>query len=114
VAHVGESARSAWTRASDTGSKYVLLLDGDNRPNGWLPVEQLASDHVLEAGSVDASTPLVSIETTLRDALSMLLASSVQTAVVVDQRGVYAGVLTLETLGNAFRSDGQPESVGAA
>jgi osmoprotectant transport system ATP-binding protein len=114
VAHVGESARSAWTRASDPSTKYVLLLDRDNRPRGWLPVERLASDHVLEPGSVDASSPLVSFETTLRDALSILLASSVQTAVVVDERGIYAGVLTLETLGNAFRSDGQPAPVGAA
>ena len=43
-------------------------------------------------------------ETTLRDALSMLLASAVQTAVVVDEGGRYAGVLTLDTLGIAFRS----------
>ena len=35
----------------------------------------------------------------------MLLTSAVQTAVVVDERGRYVAVLTLDTLGDAFRSD---------
>ncbi|MCA1646174.1 MAG: hypothetical protein LC797_12180 [Chloroflexi bacterium] len=47
----------------------------------------------------------MTLETTLRDALSMLLASAVQTAVVVDERGRYMAALTLDTLGTAFRSD---------
>jgi CBS domain containing-hemolysin-like protein len=83
----------------------VLLLNGADRPQGWMRVEQLTTDEVLTADNVDASSPLVTYETTLRDALSMLLASAVQTAVVVDERGRYAAVLTLDTLGAAFRSD---------
>src|SRR5712691_2949718 len=114
VAHVGEPARSAWARALDSGSNWVLLLGRDDRPQGWIKVEQLTSDDALTADNVDASSPLVTFETTLRDALSMLLASAVQTAVVVDERGKYAGVLTLEGLGTAFRSEPSPEAAGVA
>jgi hypothetical protein len=44
----------------------------------------------------------------------MLLASAVQTAVVVDERGKYAGVLTLDGLGTAFRSEPKPEPASVA
>jgi len=70
-----------------------------------MKVEQLTTDDTLTADNVDASSPLVHYESTLRDALSMLLTSAVQTAVVVDERGRYVAVLTLDTLGAAFRSD---------
>ena len=77
-------------------------------------VEQLAREGPLTADSMDASSPLVHYETTLRDALSMLLASAVQTAVVVDERGRYAGILTLDELAIAFRSDAEPRAVEVA
>jgi osmoprotectant transport system ATP-binding protein len=92
----------------------VLLLDRDERPQGWVRVEQLAREGPLTAESVDASSPLVHYETTLRDGLSMLLASAVQTAVVVDERGRYAGILTLDELGIAFRSDPEPREAEVA
>jgi osmoprotectant transport system ATP-binding protein len=114
VARVGEPARTAWARALDAGSNWVLLLGRDDRPQGWIRVEQLTSDELLTAENVDASSPLVTFETTLRDALSMLLASAVQTAVVVDERGKYAGVLTVEGLGTAFRSEPKPEPASVA
>jgi osmoprotectant transport system ATP-binding protein len=111
VARVGEVAEIAWRRAMDAGSNFVLLLDRDERPQGWMRVEQLTTSDVLTAENVDASSPLVHFETTLRDALAMLLASDVQTAVVVDERDRYQGVLTLDTLGIAFRSE-EPSRIG--
>src|SRR4030081_1687329 len=110
VARVGEPARSAWARALEAGTNYVLLLDRSDQPQGWMKVEQLTSDDILTADNVDASSPLVTFETTLRDALSMLLASAVQTAVVVDDHEHYRGVLTLEALGEAFRSEAASRS----
>jgi osmoprotectant transport system ATP-binding protein len=105
VARVGEPARAARQRATEAESSWVLLLDRDDRPRGWMRTEQLAGDQPLGAEDVDASSPLVHPETTLRDALSMLLTSAVQTAVVVDDRDRYAGMLTFEELGTAFRTD---------
>jgi osmoprotectant transport system ATP-binding protein len=114
VARVGESARAARQRAVEADSSWILLLDRDDRPQGWMRTEQLAGDQPLGAEDVDASSPLVHHETTLRDALSMLLTSAVQTAVVVDDRDRYAGILTFEELGTAFRSDPRHEPAAVA
>ena len=86
----------------------MLLLDADDEPPGWINLSQLSTASRLGPEAVDASSPLVTFETTLRDALAMLLASAVQTAVVVDERGRYAGVLTLDALGAAFRASPEP------
>jgi osmoprotectant transport system ATP-binding protein len=85
-------------------NNHVLLLDANDRPLGW--VDPSRHDHArpLDTSAADPSSPIVSFDTTLRDALSMSLATAVQTAVVVDERGTYQGVLTLDALGTAFRS----------
>jgi osmoprotectant transport system ATP-binding protein len=103
TAREGETAESVRRRVGD--AQWVLLLDADDRPRGWIGAAQLRRDGTLAADLVDPSSPIVTFDTTLRDALSMLLASAVQTSVVVDERGRYAGVLTLETLGEAFRAE---------
>src|SRR5436309_4977135 len=59
VARVGERARAAWSRALDAGTNFVLLLDVQDRPQGWMRVEQLTADNVLTSDNVDASSPLV-------------------------------------------------------
>ena len=109
VARVGESTAAAKRKALELGSRWLLLLDQQDRPQGWTRISALTSDDQLSPDNVDASSPLVYHETTLRDALSMLLASAVQTAVVVDERGRYLGVVTLENVGQAFRADGVTE-----
>jgi osmoprotectant transport system ATP-binding protein len=101
IARLGDDAAAVKLRPGDD---YVLLLDAVDRPQGWIRVTHLDSKKTLGTNDVDPSSPIVTFETTLRDALSMLLASAVQTAVVVDDRGKYAGVLTLDALGSAFRS----------
>ena len=110
VAHVGEPTEAARARALQADSEWVLLLDRNHTPMGWVRSSQLGSDETLNAEHVDASSPLVHEETTLRDALSMLLTSAVQTAVVVDERGQYMAVLTLDEIGLAFRADPAPEA----
>jgi osmoprotectant transport system ATP-binding protein len=114
VARVGETTQTAHRRALEAESEWVLLLDAADAPLGWVRVADLAADERLTADHVDASSPLVHHETTLRDALSMLLTSAVQTAVVVDERGRYTGTLTLDELGLAFRSEAAHESAGVA
>jgi osmoprotectant transport system ATP-binding protein len=105
TARLGDVASSTRRRAEEVGTDYVLLLDGEDRPLGWISRQRLIAERTLSGGSVDASSPLVHFETTLRDALAMLLASTVQTAVVVDERDRVQGVLTVDALGMAFRSD---------
>jgi osmoprotectant transport system ATP-binding protein len=105
VARVGESARSAWARAMDGGTGYVLLVDFGNRPLGWMRVHRLATDAILTEQDVDSPSFPVQPGTSLRDTLSLLLASEAQMAVVVDDSGTYVGVLTLDTVGAAFRAE---------
>jgi osmoprotectant transport system ATP-binding protein len=114
VARVGEPAEAAHRRAVEADWEWVLLLDREDRPLGWMRVEQLTSDEALRPEKVDASSPLVHFETTLRDALSMMLTSAVQTAVVVDERDRYCGVLTFDELGQAFRSEDEEQPARVA
>ncbi|MBV9579530.1 MAG: ABC transporter ATP-binding protein [Chloroflexi bacterium] len=110
VAHVGEPVQSARRHALEGETSWVLLLDQSDAPLGWVKASELNSDGDLTADFVDASSPLVHLETTLRDALAMLLTSAVQTAVVVDEHGRFNGMLTFDELGHAFRTDPEPEA----
>jgi osmoprotectant transport system ATP-binding protein len=118
TARVGDVATSARRRAEEVGTDYVLLLDDQDRPLGWISRQRLTAERALSSESVDASSPLVHFETTLRDALAMLLASTAHTAVVVDEHDRFQGVLTVDALGTAFRSeaplDQQPLSTEVA
>jgi len=107
TARIGEDGDAIRRR---TDAPYVLLLDADDKPAGWVNLSQLRGSGPVGPEAVDPSSPIVTLETTLRDALAMLLASAVQTAVVVDERGRYAGVLTLDALGEAFRAAPEPEA----
>jgi osmoprotectant transport system ATP-binding protein len=114
VAHLGEATLAARRRAEEGESEWVLLLDARDAPLGWIKAAELSSSEILTTEHVDASSPLVHYDTTLRDALSMLLTSLVQTAVVVDDRGSYLGMLTFDELGLAFRSDAPRASASVA
>ncbi len=102
IVHLGETVESARRRAPE--AQYVLLLDGQGRPEGWVRLDRLASGTSLDPSAADPSSPVVGFETTLRDALSMMLASDVQTGVVVDEHGRYAGALTVDVVGDVLRA----------
>jgi len=105
TAREGEPAGAVRQRADAAHARWVLVLDAADRPLGWARAEQLRSSaQPLAAGLADPSSPIVQLDTTLRDALSRLLESAVQTAVVVDDGGRYLGALTVDALGAAFRT----------
>jgi osmoprotectant transport system ATP-binding protein len=114
VAHVGEPTQAARRRAEEAEADWVLLLDGRDKPLGWMKASELNTTEALTSEHVDASSPLVHQDTTLRDALSMLLTTLVQTAVVVDDYGRFTGILTLDELGHAFRSEASPHAAALA
>jgi osmoprotectant transport system ATP-binding protein len=114
VAHLGEPTGDARRRAQTADAEWVLLLDQAEKPVGWVKAATLDGSASLAPEHVEATSPLVHHESTLRDALSMLLTTLVQTAVVVDERGRYDGILTLGELGTAFRSDPVHESASVS
>nr|WP_249359400.1 betaine/proline/choline family ABC transporter ATP-binding protein [Nocardia cyriacigeorgica] len=76
---------------------WALILDSRQRPLRWISAPQLAhADSLADAGSPVGE--LVSMQSTLQDALEALLAESTATAVVTGRRGEYTGLITIDTL----------------
>jgi hypothetical protein len=83
--------------------RYLLLVDGANRPLGWAAEDDLAGDGEVTAEMANPVSPLLNKRTTLKDALSMMLDAAVQTGVVVDRNQAVQGLLTLEAVAQKMR-----------
>jgi osmoprotectant transport system ATP-binding protein len=98
---------------------YALLVDDQHRPLGWIDRADLAGDGPINADAATPGAPTVERETTLRDALSALLGSSVQLGVVVDARERVLGLVSVDAIGERLRepvpaADGALHTVGEA
>jgi osmoprotectant transport system ATP-binding protein len=98
---------------------YALLVDDDERALGWIDQHDLAGTGPIDAGAATPGAPTVQPETTLRDALSALLGSSVQLGVVVDGHDRVIGLVSVDAIGERLRSpvrdvDGEPRGDDAA
>ena len=105
---VRESDDRAETRrrlsASDAAIAYALLVDEGDRPIGWIDADDLQGSGTVDASMAEAGAPTVQPETTLRDALAVLLASSVQLGVVVDARERVIGLVSVDAIGDRLRA----------
>ena len=104
---VGDAAAVA---LQDGHSLYVLLLDDQDRPAGWLSRKELQQPGPLRPERAIPPEPLLDQDSTLRDALSAMLGSAMQEGLVVDQRGRLLGTLSIETVSSVLR---QAEPVGS-
>jgi osmoprotectant transport system ATP-binding protein len=84
--------------------EYALLVDADDRPLGWIHGGDLAGSGQIDPELATPGAPTVQPETTLRDALSVLLASSVQLGVVVDERDRVLGLVSVDAIGERMRA----------
>jgi osmoprotectant transport system ATP-binding protein len=102
----GEERAEARRRLS-TGDQimegHVLLLDELDRPLGWVDQHDLVGSGPIDADAATPGAPTVQPETTLRDALSALLGSSVQLGVVVDERDRVIGLVSVDAIGERLR-----------
>ncbi len=103
TARDGDDADEAAARAEATGFPYLLLVDGAGRPLGWLDAERLPPRGRIDGARATPPGPLVEPETTVKDALSMLLANEVQAGIVSDRHGRPLGLITVESIGVALR-----------
>jgi osmoprotectant transport system ATP-binding protein len=102
---VGELRADARRRLEAAGNpEYALLVDADGRPHGWIRDHDLAGGGEISADVAVPGAAPVQPETTLRDALSTMLASSVQLGVVVDERDRVLGLMSVDDIGEALRS----------
>jgi osmoprotectant transport system ATP-binding protein len=103
TAHVGDDAADARRRVRADPFQYLLLLDGSERPIGWIDQDNVPASGALHADLVDSTSPLLDRRTTLKDALSMLLDDLVQAGVVVDRRGAFRGLVTIDAVVRLMR-----------
>jgi len=82
----------------------VLLLDAERRPLGWIGRHELGGDGAVAAEDATPGSPTLQPETTLRDALSTMLGSSVQMGVVVDEREAVLGLVSVDAISEVLRA----------
>jgi osmoprotectant transport system ATP-binding protein len=97
-ARVGTPAAAARDQAASDPLGYLLLVDGDDRPIGWIASGRIPATGVLDASSAIPTSPLLDRSTTLKDALSMLLDAAVQVGIVVDRAGRAEGIVTVDDI----------------
>jgi osmoprotectant transport system ATP-binding protein len=103
TARPGDPAADARRRALDDPLRYLLLIDADNRPIGWIAHGDIAADGALTEAMANPSSPILNKRTTLKDALSMMLDADVQTGIVVDRNGAVQGLLTIDAVADKMR-----------
>ena len=91
-------------RLEAAGADYVLLLDAERRPLGWIGRHELGGDGAVAAEDATPGSPTLQPETTLRDALSTMLGSSVQMGVVVDEREAVLGLVSVDAISEVLRA----------
>jgi len=106
---VGEDVAEARRRLRDAPIPYLLLVDDQNRPIGWVPDDDIpASGRVTEELAIPMS-PLLDRRTTLKDALSMLLDANVQAGIVVDRNRRVESLITVDMIAEWMREGAADE-----
>jgi osmoprotectant transport system ATP-binding protein len=102
VARIGGDPAEATRAARAIGREHVIVLDDQDRPQRWLSVEELQEPSALERVTRDEQLEMVSLASTLNDALDSMLTSSHGVVVVTGRRNVYQGVIRVETIMDAM------------
>lgn len=89
-----------WARNAAASSRWVLMVDEDVKPLGWLPVDEHGTPAPREELRVGGT--LWHVGDSLRTALDGALSSPSGKAVAVDHRGAVAGVLDGELVMKAI------------
>jgi len=103
VVRPGDRRADARQRMAADSTGYALLVDGADAPLGWIDEHDLEGEGPIDPQSAVPGAPTVQPETTLRDALSAMLLSSVQLGVVVDGRERVIGVVRVDDISDALR-----------
>jgi osmoprotectant transport system ATP-binding protein len=104
TARPGVARSDLRTHLEAGGADYALLLDADDRPLGWVARRDLGRDGEVSVEDATPGSPTLQPETTLRDALSTMLGSSVQLGVVVDEHERLLGLVSVDAISDVLRS----------
>jgi osmoprotectant transport system ATP-binding protein len=98
TARPGDDAADAHRRADADPFPFLLLVDAEDRPLGWIGGDAIPTSGTLDAAMAIPMSPLLEPETTAKDALSMLLDADVQAGIVVDRAGRVTGLVTADAI----------------
>jgi osmoprotectant transport system ATP-binding protein len=112
VAHVGEDPAAAIEKARSLGREHVIVLDDQERPQRWLSLTELQKPDALRQVDRDREVEVVSLASTLNDALESMLTSSHGVVVVTGRRNRYEGVVRVETIMAAIQGLRAPSPSG--
>jgi osmoprotectant transport system ATP-binding protein len=112
TARDGDPAGPARERIMADPFPYLLLVDAEGRPIGWLDQDEIPREGVLRADRAIPMSPLLNRRTTLKDALSLLLDADVQAGILVDRRGAVLGLVTAGMIFDWFREDARKLGAG--
>lgn len=110
LAQAGDPCEPVRTAVAAAEVPHAILVDGEQRPVGWLSERDLAGDTV-PATPDSAADPLIDSDSVLRDGLAALLQSGALYAPVIDPRGRLTGVLSVEIVSDFLSSGKASESV---
>ena len=105
TAQPGDDAAEARRRILADPFPYLLLVDEDGAPIGWLDQRAIPTNGTLTADDARSMSPLFGPETTVKDALSMLLDNEVQAGIEIDRAGRAIGLVTAQDIAAAARRD---------
>jgi osmoprotectant transport system ATP-binding protein len=106
TARVGDDAAAARRSALEQETEHLLVVDEQNRPIGWIAVEDIPNEGSLSEDLPEPMSPLLNRRATLKDALSLLLDADVQAGIVVDREGRTLGIVTVEMIADVMREGG--------
>ena len=112
TARPGDDAADARRRLAAAPFSYLLLVDDEDRPIGWVDEAHLPAGGPLSEGMASPMSPLLGPRTTLKDALSMLLDADVQAGIVTDPSGRVRGIVTLDAIVDELKAP-VPAAAGA-
>jgi osmoprotectant transport system ATP-binding protein len=100
----GDEVAEARRRAAADRFGYLLLIDAADHPIGWIEGRDLPAAGHVEAAMAVPMSPFLEPETTLKDALSMLLGADVRAGVAVDAGGRLLGLLTVDDIAGGLEA----------
>ncbi|HET8598682.1 MAG TPA: betaine/proline/choline family ABC transporter ATP-binding protein [Segeticoccus sp.] len=104
VVHIGDSPAVAADRARALGREHVIVLDERDRPQRWVSLRELQRPGALDQVRRDREVEVVSLTSTLNDALDVMLTSSHGVVLVTGPRNAYHGVIRVETIMEAMQA----------
>jgi osmoprotectant transport system ATP-binding protein len=104
IVRVGDARAEALSDLASSADGHALVVDDADRPLGWIDAGDIGQAATVTEEMATPGSPTVQPETTLRDALSSMLLSSVQLGVVVDGRDKVLGVISVDAISDALRA----------